>query len=223
MNARVHALATTVWDYLRLDHRLIPADVILVLCSYDKAVAARGAELWLAGWAPLLVFSGGLGAITKTMWTEPEADQFARIAVAMGVPEDRILIENASTNTGENVRLTRDLLARHGLDPASFILVQKPYMERRGYATFHRVWPGKIIVATSPPASFDEYLARYSNEALSADEVVSIMAGDLQRIRVYPALGFQVEQEVPDAVWAAFEELVSLGYDRHLVAPVRQS
>jgi uncharacterized SAM-binding protein YcdF (DUF218 family) len=221
MNDRVRELATRIWDYHHMGHELAPADVILVLCSHDMAVAERGARLWLDGWAPLLVFSGGLGAITKRLWREPEADQFARIAVAMGVPADRILIENQSTNTGENVRLTRALLASHGLDPARFILVQKPYMERRSYATFQKVWPGKAIVVTSPPASFEEYLARYSNDALSADEVIGIMAGDLQRIRIYAEMGFQIEQHIPEDVWAAFEELVSLGYHDRLLRPTQ--
>jgi uncharacterized SAM-binding protein YcdF (DUF218 family) len=138
----------------------------------------------------------------------------------MGVPRDAILVENQSTNTGENVAFTRRLLASRDLDPASFIVVQKPYMERRSFATFHRVWPGKQVTVTSPRVSFDDYLARYSNEALTPDDVVSIMVGDLQRIRVYPARGFQIEQEIPDEVWAAFLELVALGYDRHLCEPL---
>lgn len=217
MTPRVRALAQRIWDYHRLRHRLAAADVILVLCSHDTSVAARGAELWLAGWAPLLVYSGGLGGITKRLWTEPEADRFARVAVAMGVPPEQILVENRSTNTGENVRFTRQLLHDRGVDPERFILVQKPYMERRSYATFLRVWPGKTVIVTSPQAGFDDYLARYSNESLTADEVVSIMVGDLQRIRLYPARGFQIEQSIPEDVWAAFEELVSLGYDAHLV------
>lgn len=217
MNARVRALAVTLWDYHQLHHQLSTADAIMVLCSYDLTVAERGAQVFLEGWAPLLIFSGGLGAITKRMWTVPEADQFAAIAIRMGVPPEHILIENQSTNTGENVRLTRQLLAGRGLDPAKFILVQKPYMERRAYATFMKVWPGKQLLVTSAKVSFDEYLARYANDALSADEVISIMAGDLQRIRLYPALGFQIEQQIPADVWSAFEQLVAAGYDRHLV------
>jgi uncharacterized SAM-binding protein YcdF (DUF218 family) len=221
MNDRVRTLAGKIWDYHHMGHRLASADVILVLCSHDTAVAEYGAQLWLDGWAPLLIYSGGLGAITKRLWQEPEADQFARIAIGMGVPADRILIENRSTNTGENVKLTRALLEAKGLDPARVILVQKPYMERRSYATFEKVWPGKTLVVTSPPASFDEYLARYSNSALSADAVIGIMAGDLQRIRLYAQMGFQIEQHIPDEVWAAFEELVSLGYDDSLIRPTR--
>jgi uncharacterized SAM-binding protein YcdF (DUF218 family) len=212
----IHAHAQTIWNYHRLGHALARADAVLVLCSHDTIVADRGAELFLDGWAPLLIFSGGLGAITKHFWSEPEANQFAQIAIAGGVPADRILIENRSSNTGENVLFTRRLLAERGLDPRTFIVVQKPYMERRSYATFKQVWPEKEVIVTSPQLSMDEYLARYSHETLSPDDVVSIMVGDLQRIQLYPAKGFQIPQEIPPDVWRAYHELIAAGYDRHL-------
>ena len=193
------------------------ADAILVLCSHDLRVAERGAQLFLERWAPLLIFSGGLGSLTKRLWSEPEADQFARVAVSMGVPREAILIENQSTNTGENVRFTKRLLAERGIDPNNFIVVQKPYMERRSYATFKQQWPGKDLVVTSPRVSLDDYLKQYSNETLSPEDVIGIMVGDLQRIRVYPELGFQIPQEIPPDVWQAYEELVKSGYDRHLL------
>jgi uncharacterized SAM-binding protein YcdF (DUF218 family) len=92
-------------------------------------------------------------------------------------------------------------------------------MERRSYATFKKVWPEKELVVTSPRGSFDEYLARLSNKDLSTDDVISIMVGDLQRIRVYPDKGFQIPQDIPVDVWDAFEALVKAGYDKHLVTP----
>lgn len=217
MRQRIRDLAERLWHYHHMNHQLEKADAILVLCSYDTAVAERGAALYLEGWAPLLIFSGGLGAITRNLWSEPEAELFAEVARRMGVPDERMLVENRSTNTGENVRFTKELLAARGIDPQNFILVQKPYMERRAYATFKRYWPEKRAVVTSPQVSFDEYLASYSNSALSEDDVVSIMVGDLQRIRVYPEKGFQIPQEIPREVWAAYEELVEAGYDRHLI------
>lgn len=218
MNERTRALAKKIWDYHRLNHQLKKSDATLVLCSHDVAVAERGAQLFLEGWSPLLIFSGGLGGITSKMWTEPEAEMFARIAVEMGVPPKRILIENRSTNTGENVQFTMRLLDERRIAPQSFILVQKPYMERRAFAVFKKFCPDKSVVVTSPQVSFDEYLRRYSNERLTEDDVVSIMVGDLQRIRIYPQKGFQIPQEIPEDVWAAYEELVRAGYDRHLIA-----
>lgn len=217
MNDRIRALAARIWDYHKLDHHLTKADAIVVLCSHDTIVAERGARVYFEGWAPRLIFSGGLGAITKRFWQEPEADQFARIAIDMGVPREAILIENQSTNTGENVRFTRRMLAASTIEPRTIIAVQKPYMERRTYATFRKVWPEVEVIVTSPQVSFGEYLERYSNQSLSADEVIGIMVGDLQRIRLYPAEGFQIPQEIPDHVWGAYEELVAAGYDTHLI------
>ena len=136
MSNHIRFLAEQIWRYHLMNHRLEKADAILVLCSHDKRVAERGAELFLDGWAPLLIFSGGLGTITSEMWTEAEADQFANVAINLGVAREKILIENKSTNTGENVLFTKLLLAEKQLNPEKFILVQKPYMERRAYATF---------------------------------------------------------------------------------------
>jgi len=217
MDDRIRGFAQTIWDYHHVNHQLAHADAILVLCSHDTVVAARGAELFLQGWAPLLIFAGGQGAITRRLWHEPEADRFAAVAIEMGVPPDRILVENRSTNTGENVLFTKQLLAEDGLDPQSFIVVQKPYMERRSYATFRKVWPEKELVVTSPQVSMDDYLNGYSHDTLSADDVISIMVGDLQRIRTYAEKGFQIHQDVPDEVWKAYKELVAAGYDKHLV------
>jgi uncharacterized SAM-binding protein YcdF (DUF218 family) len=217
VDGRIRGLAEVLWNYHRLNDQLTRADIILVLCSHDTAVAERGAQLFLDGWAPLLVFSGGLGAITRHWWREPEADQFAAIAMKMGVPRERILIENRSTNTGENVAFTKQLLAERQLYPQTFILVQKPYMERRSYATFKKRWPEKHVAVTSPQVSFDEYLNGYSNKQLSSDDVVGIMVGDLQRIRVYAEKGYQIPQEIPEDVWQAYEELVRAGYDKYLI------
>lgn len=218
---RIRLLAEQLWRYHRLNHQLEKADAILVLCSHDERVAERGAQLLLEGWAPLLIFAGGLGSITKGIWTEPEADRFAKVALDLGVPAAQMLIENQSTNTGENVLFTKRLLAEQGLDPEKFILVQKPYMERRSYATFRKLWPEKQALVTSPPVSFAEYLSGYVNAELSSDEVISIMVGDLQRIKVYPEKGFQIYQEIPAEVWAAYEELIRAGYDRHLIGDSR--
>ncbi len=209
---QVLELAEILWNYHRMNMPLEPADVIMVMGSHDLRVGEYGARLWLDGWAPWLLLSGGLGNLTKHIWEEAEADQFARIAREMGVPQERILIENRSTNTGENVAFSRALLEKRGIEANSFLLVQKPYMERRSYATFRKVWPEKAARVTSPPIPFREY---FSPET-PFDVVIQVMVGDLQRILIYPARGFQIPQEVPDEVISAFEALVAAGYDRHL-------
>ncbi|PWT71886.1 MAG: hypothetical protein C5B59_16960 [Bacteroidetes bacterium] len=213
ISERALVLAKILWDYHQVNHRIEKADAILTLGSHDLRVANRSAELWLQGYSPLLIFSGGLGNFTQSVWTEPEADQFARIAIEMGVPADHILLENKSTNTGENIMFTQQLLKKRGIDPASFIVVQKPYMERRSLATFKKHWPDKKITVTSPQVSFEDY----PNDEIPLERVINIMVGDLQRIKVYPEKGFQIFQEIPDEVWEAYEKLVAMGFYKHLI------
>jgi hypothetical protein len=49
------------------------------------------------------------------------------------------------------------------------------------------------------------------------EKVINIMVGDLQRIKIYPEKGFQIYQEIPAEVWKAYERLVALGFDKHLI------
>ena len=207
------SLAQIVWDYHHLHHQLKKSDCILVLGSHDTRVAERGAELYLQDWAPILIFSGGLGRLTEGVWQETEADKFSRIAIQRGVPANAILVENKSTNTGENIRFTRQLLEHKNLYPETFIVVQKPYMERRSYATFKKVWPEKDVIITSPQISFE----KYSTADLPLDRVIQIMVGDLQRIKLYAERNFQIAQDIPQKVWSAYEQLVKAGYDEQLV------
>jgi len=205
-------LAKIIWDYHHMRHQPKKADCILVLGSHDIRVAERGAELFLAGYAPWIMFSGGLGHLTKGIWSEPEADKFFEVAVKMGVPKDKIIIENKSTNTGENIIFTKKILAERGINPKTFILVQKPYMERRTYATFKKLWPEKECVVTSPQISFEDY----PDKEISENDVIHIVVGDLQRIKLYSEKGFQIPQEIPADVWTAYEKLIAAGYTKHL-------
>ena len=210
-------LANIIWDYHHMNQDLKKADCILVLGSHDTRVAIRGAQLYLDGWAPLLAFSGGLGRLTEGMWDQPEADKFAEIAINMGIPQDKIIIENQSTNTGENILFTKQKFEAMDIHAERFIIVQKPYMERRAYATFKNFWPDKEVVVTSPQIAFEDYCSDNNGE-ITKEMVINIMVGDLQRIRIYEEKGFQIHQEIPDYVWDAFKQLVLGGYTQQLIS-----
>lgn len=206
-------LAKILWDYNSLYQPIEKSDCILVLGSHDIRVAQRGAELFLQGFAPLIIFSGNVGRLTKRMWNKPEAEIFAEEAIKMGVSKDKILIENESTNTGENIIFTKKLLEEKDISVNKLLLVQKPYMQRRAFATFKKVWPEKEVLITAPQIPFE----KYPNEIVPKDVVINIMVGDTQRIEMYPEKGFQIAQEIPVNVWEAYQELVKRGFTNHLI------
>ena len=209
--------AKIIWNFMQMSMPLRKADAIFVLCSHDVRVAERALDLYTEGFAPWVIVSGGAGKLTEDMFTKPEAEIFKDVLVNGGVPESKIIVEPKSANTGENVRFTYSLLNSIGVAFDSFILVQKPYMERRTYATFKKQWPNSEtqIFVTSPRLSYEEYT---DGGELGKDLIINVMVGDLQRIREYPKLGFQIEQDIPDAVWQAYENLVAAGYTEHLIS-----
>lgn len=208
-----------IWDYMHLNHQLEKADAILVLGNRDIRVGEYAAQLWLNGWAPYLVCSGSGDIHNNKPGREQfvgstEAEVFAEKAKEMGVPDEAIIIENQSQNTGQNYEFALERLADKGVTVKTLIAVQKPYMERRTYAT-GKVWlPNINLIVTSPPISLEDY----PNESNSVGEHwLHAMVGDLQRIKDYPKKGFQIEQEIPAEVWEAYEHLVAEGYTNRLI------
>ncbi|HZP99900.1 MAG TPA: YdcF family protein [Reyranella sp.] len=205
-----------MWDYMRFIHPPAKADVILVLGSFDVNAAIHAARLWHADWAPKVVMSGGIahrGGMLDTGWDRPEAEVFATTAVKEGVPREAILLEARAQNTSENFTLGRFVMEQAGLRPSRLIVVAKPYMTRRGFATGRKVWPEAELLMQCEPIGMVDYFSREADP----ERTLQAMVGDLHRIVVYPGLGFQVEQEVPPAVVGALRALVAAGYGERLV------
>ena len=139
----------------------------------------------------------------------------------MGVPPMKILIENESRNTGENIRFTYQLLNSLNMLPRKLIIVSKPYMSRRVISTFLKQWPdtGAIqrsdIVIRGPGIT----LLRYPTDDVGdLASVITVMMGDLQRLDYYFKLGYQTYTFIPSDVRKAYELLyLSKMYNAHLV------
>ena len=210
--------AKILWDYHHLNQDVVNAEGIIAFGSHDLHVAERAAELYLLGYGKYIIFTGGLGRITQNIWNKPEADKFAEIAIEKGVPKNVIYIENKSSNTGENMQFTKKLIFDRAISVNRVIVVDKPFKERRLFATLKKQWPELNFSVTSPLASFEEYLLYYQNsKELAVDDFINIMVGDLQRIDVYGDNGFQIKQDIPLVVWEAFNTLVKEGYDKQLI------
>ena len=207
----LHRSIDTLWNFMSMGHKVEPSDCIFVLCSNDTRVAEYAAELYQQKVAPYIVFSGGVGRFTESSFERSEAETFAAIARDCGVPDSDIVIEKHATNTGENVRFTHELLTELGLSPKRLTLVQKPFMEKRTYATFSKQWPGETteITVTSKWQDWVDYF----NEELPLDMVLGALMADFERIKSYPAKGFQIEMPIPEEVDNAYNAIKKLGFE----------
>jgi len=212
---QIISAARILWDYLHMNHALQKSDVAIAMGSHDLRVASYAAQLVLEGWAPTLICSGGYGRLTKDNWMDSEASRFSTAAVKAGLPAEKILKEESSTNTGENLVFSRAQCKKHNIPTEKIILVHKPYMERRVWAAAQKIWPEPRTIVTSPPISFETY----PTDEVPLNEVVHIMVGDFQRILVYPEKGYAIPQKVPEEVMKAYDQLVRSGFTQHLVCP----
>lgn len=124
----------------------------------------------------------------------------------MGVPEDAIFLENASTNSSENVWFSMNMLEENGISHERLLIVHKPYMERRAYATFKKHYSQQHILVTSQQVSMKNYVT----EEISMEKLIHLLVGDTQRILVYPEKGYQIPQSMPQDVIDAMNALISV-------------
>lgn len=217
MNETVYRYVRVLWDYMKLDMPIEKADCIVGFGCYNEEIALRAAELYHQGYAPKVLFTGGLGRNTKEMWTVSEAERFAAIAGKAGVPEDDILIENKSTNTAENILFTKELFSARNMAVSSIIGIHKPFMERRLHAAMGVYWPEMRACITSPQVSIEEYIRLSTAQGLDEKRVIEVLVGDYQRIGLYAQKGYQLPQPFSPEAQSAFQALVDLGYNRELV------
>ena len=98
---------------------------------------ARAAELWHQAVVPVLLMTGG-GAKTPV-----EAELVAGWARDRGVPDERLLLEKASSNTFENAELSRRLLEEKGRleEHDRLLLVTSSWHMLRVHAICKHVFP----------------------------------------------------------------------------------
>lgn len=100
------------------------------------------------------------------------------------------------------------------MDPQTFLVVHKPYAERRTMATARRRWPATQVAVTSEQISFDDYCAGDIPPA----RVLSMLVGEALRLESYAATGLiDLDEPVPEDLLDAARALQAAGYDSRAV------
>lgn len=131
------------------------ADVVIVLgaAAYDARPSPvfeerirHGLDLYRAGYAPKLIFTGGFGG-SGARFSESQVAR--RYALRHAVPQDDILIETVSRTTRQNLVQARALMQAHGMHRA--IVVSDPLHMARALRLCHEL--GIDALASSTPST----------------------------------------------------------------------
>lgn len=213
MNSLIIHHIAVLWDYHNIPNSQNKSDFILVMGSADDRVAYHAAYLYHMGYSKILIASGGAGKVTREIYTQSEGERFSHLLIKCNVPIDCIIIEDKASNSGENLQFSKRILDEKGLNFNNGLLVTKPYMKRRAYATAMKQWPEINWEVSAPLLS----LEMYPDDKINLSMMVNLMVGDLQRIYEYSKLGFQIEQDIPSYVWESYNFLVEQGFDKYVI------
>ena len=204
------ALLLYDWLAMREDLPSSAADAVIGFGHFDLGIPRRCAEIVRQGLAQHVVFTGGIGAGTADLGRS-EADAFREVLLkeAPGLA-DRVVVENRSTNTAENIRFTEDLLRRDhpalafGEGIRSVLLVATPCRQRRVRQTWEKLRPDVPAHNAPPPITCEQMAALY---AAKGQSFTAQLLGEWERLRDYPARGWIVDSPIPPEIDAAAKAL----------------
>ncbi|MBV9080160.1 MAG: YdcF family protein, partial [Elusimicrobia bacterium] len=180
-------------------------DVIMVFGVGNALLAERTAHIYVEarrrGLNPRVVFAGGIGRATPPAWvaegkkeavalSEAFMAEIGRIAPALAAQaQAALIIEDESTNSGQNVLNTLKKFGEEGVTPTSILLVHNPLFQlRSALATWLRQSGMNIPTVSFAPYRVD--FARMTDAQLFA--AAEFALGEIHRLRTYPAQGFTV-------------------------------
>lgn len=129
------------------------ADVIVAVSGGDTTARTQEAiDLYQAGWAPRLIFSGAASDKSGPSNAEVMRDQ----ALKQGVPENAIIIEQNSQTTEQNAARTSNIFSYKDIHSA--IIVTSAYHMKRTMLEFEKKAPG-VNLRAHPVKSDDQWSA----------------------------------------------------------------
>lgn len=147
----VIGLAAFIMLLVIINAYLVPRDS---LQSVDAVVAVSGGDtqeraqaavaLYLDGWADTIIFSGAAADPDSPS----NAEIMQRYAVASGVPESDIILEEFAFDTAQNAEKTQGIIEEN--EYRSIILVTSGYHQRRVFREFNARLDGNVEILNYP-------------------------------------------------------------------------
>lgn len=150
-------LFNRIYDYLSEENALEPADLIFVFGSKTPVRIEKAIDLYKAKLSDKIMISGGNPFYQKDEQRISEAERYRELAVDSGIPAEHIIVETKSITIPDNVRSSLNLLDEKGVSFSSIILVNSPYVQRRGWVHFKKYLPDSVKVIRVNSTTIDKY------------------------------------------------------------------
>jgi uncharacterized SAM-binding protein YcdF (DUF218 family) len=202
-------LTQRLWNWLDINQTPEKSDIIFLFGGAILNTPQKGFELFNENLAPYIVATGLGGTFGNPEWTKPIAEMFANYLIKKGVPQEKIVIQNTSTNTPEDVKIAIPLLEQMNIPHDSAIIVSRPVHQRRAFATFAKLYP-EIKLLNSPCFETEP------NQIKDQDELMYVATRCIQeyeRLITYGKKGDLVIQQIPAEVADVYDQLKHLNLE----------
>jgi hypothetical protein len=180
MDSNVDKLYKAITDFIFIEDPPQKADIILIPGGSKPQLMERACLLYLDGFAPLLLPSGGKNKALVNHVTE--WDYFLEIAKEKGVPEEVILKEDKATNTYENALYSKKAIEDKGIRIKKALLVCKSFHARRALLTYQAWFTNEIEYIICPV--IDEREIKKDNWYLDQNKTLKVMS-EVEKIGKY--------------------------------------
>jgi len=155
MNPR---LIHDITEFIFMNDAPQKSDVIFIPGTSQSAVTEKAAELYRSGYSPYVLpaglYSGKRGSFAAEKIDNPRyagdyPTDFAycrHILLENGVPEEAILREDRSTNTGENAEFSALVLRELGISVSKALLCCQAFHARRAFMSYAKHFPDTEIL-----------------------------------------------------------------------------
>lgn len=156
LDAAVVEACNSVYDYLAEEDVPERADLIFVFGAKTPLRIAKAIELYKQDLSERILISGRSPHYAENQ-SGSEAETYARIALGQGIPPSALITEEESITIPDNVRSSLNLLDDKEIAYSSLILVNSPYVQRRGYAHFKKYLPETVKLIRVNSDTGDQY------------------------------------------------------------------
>ncbi len=189
-------------DELYKSYHIKKVDILLLLGSDLPMIVEIGCDAYHKGLCDYLLFCGGIGHSTQKLkekisaisgmeigqLPDTEAELYSFLAqIKYSIPENKIIIENQSTNTAENIKFAMDILNEREIIGNSFLLLQDPVLQRRSYATAQNYIAGdKILISFAPfiaQIDKEENITPHYQYLWQIERFYELILGEVWRLR----------------------------------------
>ena len=130
--------AANLGNFLIVNDKLYKADAIVVFSGDNGPRTEKGVELLKEGLGEYLILSGGIVYDDVTM-----AELMKNHSIKLGVPKEKILIDDKASTTHENAEFTKDIIEESNFK--SIIVVTSEYHSRRSKLAMKKVLENTLV------------------------------------------------------------------------------